>query len=697
MQRLNHPNVVKAIPVPSDLTSLRSKLPLMCMEFCSKGDLRQVLNRSENCCGLREPEVRALISDVKSAVHYLHYKKITHRDLKPENIVLQQTEGKIVYKLIDLGYAKELDQSSICTSFVGTLQYLAPELFMSKTYNYSVDYWSLGLVSHEVITGVRPFLPNMAPVSWMTHVREKSSDDICAYQASDGSIVFSKELFAQNHISSCLKYHMEKWLKILLEWDASKRGRIMNKNNEPDIVVFDFIEDILSKKIVNVFCVPTYQHLSYEIDDATALRTLQLWIERDTGLSMQSQELLLPSGQPPDTTQEACQCWAQPPQSTMLFVFRRGVLTVEQVTPHIPPTVSKMMEEPRSLVEYVHQKRAWGHAVFFLQQEMELYHDFLQAYRLKLHHVVCSDGKLTQQARDVSSLLHQVAAQLQLSLDSLHFDKDCARRGSLVGDSTIETWSKMSAALSQKVSKLKEVVEQLRSRCDGISGRVVELQRAPLTRVRDHDVLVSLYEQGQKCYDNLRRRPKESRQQRSDNVEMVKVVYNCLKQRDRLLRDKSFDTCLQQVVDVQAEMEQLWNPLNSSVQVIQKVQAELRQTQLDRQQDIWQQMSRERDQRNGYHTRTPSPSAVTPTVEKNSMDLNLNRHSPSLPASGENMEHQLPAHSLQGDTSVMINDNKTLRYLTQDLINESFKHYCTVLSDDQTLNWDFLEHEHSQD
>jgi serine/threonine protein kinase len=33
-------------------------------------------------------------------------------------------------------------------------------------YNYSVDYWSLGLVSHEVITGVRPFLPNMAPVSW---------------------------------------------------------------------------------------------------------------------------------------------------------------------------------------------------------------------------------------------------------------------------------------------------------------------------------------------------------------------------------------------------------------------------------------------------------------------------------------------------------------------------------------------------
>ena len=55
----------------------------------------QVLNRSENCCGLCEAEARSLISDVKSAVQYLHSKKITHRDLKPENIVLQQEDDKV--------------------------------------------------------------------------------------------------------------------------------------------------------------------------------------------------------------------------------------------------------------------------------------------------------------------------------------------------------------------------------------------------------------------------------------------------------------------------------------------------------------------------------------------------------------------------------------------------------------------------
>lgn len=51
-----------------------------------------------------------------------------------ENIVLQpELDGSVTYKIIDLGYAKELDDSSsIATSFVGTLQYLAPELLNSK-------------------------------------------------------------------------------------------------------------------------------------------------------------------------------------------------------------------------------------------------------------------------------------------------------------------------------------------------------------------------------------------------------------------------------------------------------------------------------------------------------------------------------------------------------------------------------------
>ena len=58
-----------------------------------------------------------------------------------------------VFSLADLGYAKELGVSSLARSFVGTLQYVAPELFLEQDYTKSVDYWSLGLICYEVVTG----------------------------------------------------------------------------------------------------------------------------------------------------------------------------------------------------------------------------------------------------------------------------------------------------------------------------------------------------------------------------------------------------------------------------------------------------------------------------------------------------------------------------------------------------------------
>ncbi len=65
-----------------------------------------------------------------------------------------------VFKLIDLGYAKEVDPLSVCSSLLGSFHYVAPELFTSREYLSTVDYWSLGNVAHECLTGSRPFLLN---------------------------------------------------------------------------------------------------------------------------------------------------------------------------------------------------------------------------------------------------------------------------------------------------------------------------------------------------------------------------------------------------------------------------------------------------------------------------------------------------------------------------------------------------------
>lgn len=79
-----------------------------------------------------------------------------YRDLKPENILID-AEGHI--KLTDFGLSKDgLDKNNGMTeSFCGTSEYLAPEIIKDKKYSYSVDWYSLGLVIFEMVSGANPF------------------------------------------------------------------------------------------------------------------------------------------------------------------------------------------------------------------------------------------------------------------------------------------------------------------------------------------------------------------------------------------------------------------------------------------------------------------------------------------------------------------------------------------------------------
>jgi len=83
-----------------------------------------------------------------------------YRDLKPENILLD-SEGHV--RLTDFGLSKGgLDArgpstDGLTNSFVGTTEYLAPEVFRNRRYSYSVDWYSLGLVIYEMLSGINPF------------------------------------------------------------------------------------------------------------------------------------------------------------------------------------------------------------------------------------------------------------------------------------------------------------------------------------------------------------------------------------------------------------------------------------------------------------------------------------------------------------------------------------------------------------
>ena len=86
---------------------------------------------------------------------------IADRDLKLENLMLDR-DGHI--KITDFGLCKEnITAADATTTFCGTPEYLAPEVIEDSEYGRAVDWWDVGVVMYEMITGMLPFRSRVRP------------------------------------------------------------------------------------------------------------------------------------------------------------------------------------------------------------------------------------------------------------------------------------------------------------------------------------------------------------------------------------------------------------------------------------------------------------------------------------------------------------------------------------------------------
>ncbi|XP_017843729.1 chromosomal serine/threonine-protein kinase JIL-1 [Drosophila busckii] len=131
-----------------------SKLYLV-LDFANGGELFTHLYHAEH---FEESRVRIYIAEVVLALEQLHQLGIVYRDIKLENILLDG-DGHIV--LSDFGLSKILSRENEyrAHSFCGTLEYMAPEIIRTGPpgHDSAVDWWSVGVLTFELLTGASPF------------------------------------------------------------------------------------------------------------------------------------------------------------------------------------------------------------------------------------------------------------------------------------------------------------------------------------------------------------------------------------------------------------------------------------------------------------------------------------------------------------------------------------------------------------
>ncbi|KAF9102130.1 pkb-activating kinase-like protein [Mortierella sp. AM989] len=152
LYKLDHPGVVKLYSTFQDTSSLYYVL-----ELCQNGELLTFIKKlgsfDENC-------TRFYAAQILTAVEYVHNQGVIHRDLKPENILL---DNRMYIKLTDFGTAKMLEpsedgtESDRANSFVGTAEYVSPELLTEKAACKSSDLWALGCIIYQLLAGRPPF------------------------------------------------------------------------------------------------------------------------------------------------------------------------------------------------------------------------------------------------------------------------------------------------------------------------------------------------------------------------------------------------------------------------------------------------------------------------------------------------------------------------------------------------------------
>lgn len=209
----HHRNIVKLFYALQDADKF-----YLLLEYIPGGELFHHLTAASNTLGnvFKEDDVAFYAAEMALGLRHLHQLGIVYRDLKPENCLLN-SEGHLV--LTDFGLSKSIGTKNddSCTSIIGTPEYMAPEILRGEEYDYAVDWWSLGCVIYDMMTGKPPFTGNSHKVIQDKIIKNKLL------------MPFYFTLDAKDLLNKLLNKNKNKRFAVDAKWDLFMKHRFFRK------------------------------------------------------------------------------------------------------------------------------------------------------------------------------------------------------------------------------------------------------------------------------------------------------------------------------------------------------------------------------------------------------------------------------------------------------------------------------------
>ncbi|CAG9314032.1 unnamed protein product [Blepharisma stoltei] len=146
LSMIKHPFIVNMQYAFQDRENL-----YLAMDLMTGGDLRYHLSQNKR---FTEEQTKFFVACIITGLEYLHINGIIHRDIKPENLVF---DHKGYLRITDFGISKVIAPENYRDTS-GTPGYMAPEVMCRQNHGMAVDYFAVGVMGYEFMTGRRPYL-----------------------------------------------------------------------------------------------------------------------------------------------------------------------------------------------------------------------------------------------------------------------------------------------------------------------------------------------------------------------------------------------------------------------------------------------------------------------------------------------------------------------------------------------------------